>query len=79
MYPIFGQFLDHDTSLTPSDTIESDPILVPRCDKYFDPNCTGTQQIPFNRAKFNPKKPVRTNLNIVTSWMDASQIYGSSK
>ena len=76
--PNLGQFLDHDIILTTSGT-ESVPIPIPLCDPSFDTACTGTQSLPFRRTTFDPSSVVRTQLNRITAWVDASQIYGSNK
>ena len=77
-FVIWGQFLDHDISLTEVGTEEM-PIPIPECDEFMDRNCNGTYSIPFNRSHFvqestdNP----REQINFVTSWIDGSQVYGS--
>jgi hypothetical protein len=53
-------------------------ILVPRCDDYFDTKCTGNETIAYFRSQFDPKEPIRTNINQLTTWIDASMIYGST-
>jgi hypothetical protein len=79
---VFGQFLDHDLSLTPNAT-PADPfnISVPAGD-LFDPSGTGTQVIRMNRSQFDPSTGMdignpRQQINVVTTWLDGSQIYGS--
>ena len=77
----WGQFLDHDIDL--SDPIESAgpgdqmPIAVPFGDPHFDPFMTGTQTIPFTRSAFAPGVSPRAQLNSITAWIDASNVYGS--
>lgn len=79
LFPIWGQFLDHDIALTSFADTEPVPIPVPKCDKYFDKECTGTQELPFMRSAFDPNQALRTQINLNTAWIDGSQIYGSSK
>ena len=81
----WGQFIDHDIDLTDgTDPPENADIEVPIGDIFFDPNFTGQQVIEFNRSIYdittgteieNP----RQQLNEITAWIDASQIYGSNE
>ena len=77
----WGQFMDHDIDLTDG-AEESADIAVPEGDPFFDPNATGTQVIPFNRALFDAATGTdasnpREQENEITSWIDGSMIYGS--
>ncbi len=76
----FGQFLDHDIGLAMDGAGEEFDVPVPAGDPWFDPNSTGTQVIPLVRSGFAPGTGVhgpRQQVNTVTSFIDASQIYGS--
>lgn len=77
----WGQFLDHDIDLTPgASPSQRFNVQVPTGDPYFDPNGTGTQVIPLNRSLYNPATGTnnpRQQVNIITAWVDGSQIYGS--
>ncbi|MEM7224675.1 MAG: peroxidase family protein [Pseudomonadota bacterium] len=77
----WGQFLDHDIDLTDgTDPPEPANILVPVGDPWFDPDGTGTQEIALNRSIYDPDSGVTTarqQLNEITAWIDASNVYGS--
>ncbi len=71
---VWGQFIDHDMSLTPTDTVESVPIALPSGEKVF------TQAIPFFRSQIYPgtgSTSVRDEINLNTAWIDGSQVYGT--
>ncbi len=71
---VWGQFLDHDMSLTPGDNIESVPISLPANETVF------TEPIPFTRSQIRSGTGVtnkRQQSNIQTSWIDGSMIYGT--
>lgn len=82
----WGQFLDHDLSLTdevPSADRSFD-IAVPAGDPYFDPAGAGDKVIHFNRALADPASGTdlanpREQMNEITSWIDGSMVYGSSE
>ena len=76
---VFGQFLDHDISLSTRGS-ESMPIAVPSGDPFFDPASTGTKQMSFTRSGFNPASGAsnpRQQTNSNTAFIDGSQIYGA--
>jgi len=61
---------------------ESFPIPVPLGDPHLDPFFTGTQQIPLRRARYDvttgdSSLDPRQHPNLVTSFIDASMVYGS--
>ncbi|WP_420557024.1 peroxidase family protein [Roseovarius sp.] len=70
---VWGQFIDHDISLTEAGSTKYAPIDVPAGDPYFDPFYTGTAEIPFFRVDQHDG----VYANEITSFIDASMIYGS--
>lgn len=79
----WGQFIDHDLDLTTgASPAEPFNIAVPTGDPQFDPLGTSTQEIPLNRSKFDPATGTSTanprqQVNVITSFLDGSMIYGS--
>ena len=86
MFWLWGQFLDHDIDLTEAHVdddgvcLEPFAIGVPVCDPFFDPFCTGTQEIDLCRSIFDPTTGTyvpRQQINEITAYIDGSNIYGS--
>jgi hypothetical protein len=74
---VWGQFIDHDMSLTPT---ASGKFLSIAADPH-DPSRMGNQT--FERSSTDPKTGTGTGnpaqqINAVTSYLDLSQVYGSS-
>jgi len=71
----WGQFIDHDITLTASDGVNHIDITVP------DGDSTLSGSIPLTRSVINPLTGVAgapaTAVNNVTGWLDGSMVYGS--
>ena len=79
----WGQFLDHDLSFTPeASPAERLSLRVPAGDPVFDRFGTGQRIMNFNRSRFDaasgtgPDNP-RAQVNEITAFIDASNVYGS--
>ena len=78
----WGQFLDHDLTLTPVAGPPPDRfnIPVPTCDPVFDPGCAGGKFLSFQRSAFvTDQFGVRQQVNVNTAFIDGSQVYGSDE
>jgi len=77
----WGQFLDHDISLTPGAIpAKFFNVTVPTGDLFFDPLSNGTKVIPLTRSLHdggNTTENPRQQLNMITAFIDASNVYGS--
>lgn len=82
---LWGQFLDHDMGLTEAAHPEEPmDIEVPRGDPWFDPHGTGQVRIHMTRSIYDPnsghrRTDPRRQLNLITAWIDASNVYGSDE
>jgi len=72
----WGQFLDHDIDLSPTaDPVEPLDIAVPTDDTWFAPAPT----ILFDRSAYAQVGGIRQQINAITSFIDASNVYGSDE
>ena len=77
---VFGQFIDHDLNQTERDLNEPILVMIPADDKFFISGSNmkffRTKSAPgTGTSKINPRK----YLNKTTSFLDASNVYGSTK
>ncbi|RWS08349.1 dual oxidase-like protein, partial [Dinothrombium tinctorium] len=68
----------------PGCPIEMHKIEIEKCDEMYDHDCKGGRTMPFHRALYDsrtgqsPNMP-REQINLVTSWIDASFVYSTSE
>jgi len=76
----WGQFLDHDITETPiADPSEAFDIQIPHGDAWFDPFSTGTVTMPMDRSAYVYANGARQQINNITAYIDASNVYGSEE
>ena len=81
LWCMWGQFMDHDLSITPTNTADPLPIPVPTGDPWFDPTSTGTKTMSFFRSTFDPTTGgasgvPRAQISSITAFIDGTQVYG---
>ncbi|MFT5078135.1 MAG: peroxidase [Planctomycetota bacterium] len=80
----WGQFIDHDVNLNDDAPLEPFDIDIPSCDPMFDPMCEGDRKMRMFRSKNDlttgtSTADPRRHINDVTSYIDASTVYGSDE
>lgn len=74
----WGQFLDHDLDLTTTaEPAEPFDVEIPLGDRQFDPDGTGAATMAVGRSAYKNVAGVRQQVNGITAYIDASQVYGS--
>lgn len=73
----WGQFLDHDITLTPVDEEHPFDIEIPQGDPSFDPVGTGDKTMSLDRSFAVTENGIREQVNEITAFIDASNVYGS--
>ncbi|MCB0320143.1 MAG: peroxidase family protein [Bdellovibrionales bacterium] len=76
----WGQFLDHDITLTPTMApAEELKIEIPKGDRFFDPTGSGDKWMRMERSFYTMVDGVRQQVNEITAFIDASNVYGSDE
>lgn len=79
---VWGQFIDHDITLSPEDEEQPMSIPIPAGDPYFDPYNTGEVSMHTVRSVYDHSTGTsvdnpRRFPNEITAFLDGSAVYGS--
>ncbi|EGC33109.1 hypothetical protein DICPUDRAFT_95122 [Dictyostelium purpureum] len=89
-FNMFGQFLIHNMALSKPET-NLWPIVVPKCDQYFDPSCTGNKTMNYFRTRLTQVQcddgitetdedgKCYEQINSLGAYIDANVLYGNSE
>src|SRR5262249_10953334 len=84
---VFGQFIDHDMDLTPTQSAQApapdgpNGFPIPADPTHLNDPLSATE-FDFTRSVFDPTTGItgpRQQINAITSYLDLSQVYGSTK
>ena len=87
----WGQFLDHDITLTPENEVhdccqepeqsECFPLTLPSDDPFYSSLSTAQTCLEFTRSTAFCEEPdtTREQMNAITAFVDASNVYGSDE
>ena len=80
LFTFWGQFMDHDITVLPEQDSHGEHlnIKIPKGDPHMDPTGKGNVEMEFARSLVRSNNP-RKFLDDVTSYIDASNVYGSDK
>ncbi|CAA6817590.1 MAG: Peroxidase [uncultured Thiotrichaceae bacterium] len=80
MFWLWGQFLDHDITLTPDNKEDRADIDIPEGDAFYDPFSTGSESMHFERSQtITDDNGNVVHINKITPYIDGSNIYGSDE
>lgn len=73
LHSAFGRLVSHETHRS-LEGGEAWPVRVPACDEWFDPDCSGSAVLGFERLPTTGEGAAP--VNVVSAWIDGNVIYG---